>query len=75
MESLHFCSFMPIRGAHAWSPPNADAGRDWQDWLFPGQPEGDPITLVAYPLGTAPPPVEGQHLIKRTWFEYVASWT
>lgn len=74
MESLHFCSFMPIRGAHAWSPPDGGAGRQWRDWLFPGQPKGDPTTLVAYPLGTAPPADEGQYLIKRTWFEYVASW-
>lgn len=74
MESLHFCGFMPMRGAHAWSPPDDGAGRQWRDWLFPGQPKGDPITFVAYPLGTAPPVYEGQHLIKRTWFEYVSSW-
>jgi len=74
MESLHFCGFMPMRGAHAWSPPDADAERNWKDWLFPDQPEGDPTTLIAHPLGTAPPVCAGQHLIKRTWFEYVASW-
>ncbi len=75
MESLHFCGFMPMRGAHAWSPPEGGAGRDWADWLFPDQPEGDPTALVAYPLGTAPPANEGQYLIKREWFEYVASWS
>ncbi len=74
MESLHFCSFMPLRGVHAWSPPDADAGRQWQDWLFPGQPREDPTALIAYPLGTAPPVREGRRLIKREWFEYVASW-
>ena len=74
MESLHFCGFMPMRGAHAWSSPDADAGRQWRDWLFPGQPEGDPTALVAYPLGSAPPAGEGQRLIKRQWFEYAASW-
>ncbi len=75
MESLHFCGFMPMRGAHAWSPPpDTGSGRNWRDWLFPGQPEGDPTALIAYPLGSAPAAGEGQHLIKRTWFEYVASW-
>jgi len=75
MESLHFCGFMPMRGAHAWSSSDPDAGQQWQDWLFPGQPAGDPTTLIAYPLGTAPPAGEGQHLIKREWFEYVVSWS
>jgi protein-L-isoaspartate(D-aspartate) O-methyltransferase len=74
MESLHFCGFMPMRGAHAWSSSDPDAGRQWQDWLFPGQPEGDPTALIAYPLGSAPPVRADQRLIKRTWFEYVASW-
>ncbi len=74
MESLHFCGFMPMRGAHAWSPPDTGSGRNWRDWLFPGQPEGEPTALIAYPLGSAPPAGESQHLIKRTWFEYVASW-
>ncbi|MDQ2800386.1 MAG: methyltransferase domain-containing protein, partial [Armatimonadota bacterium] len=74
MESLHFCGFMPIRGEHAWPTPKPDAGQNWQHWLFPGQPEGDPTSLIAYPLGMAPPIINDQHLIKRTWFEYVASW-
>jgi protein-L-isoaspartate(D-aspartate) O-methyltransferase len=78
MESLHFCGFMELRGAYQWSPPDEEtAGRswqDWQDWLFPGQPKGDPASLVAYPLGTAPLAGEGQHSVKHRWFEYVASW-
>jgi len=78
MESLYFCGFMELRGAYQWSPPDEEtAGRswqDWQDWLFPGQPKGDPASLVAYPLGTAPPLGAGQHLVKRSWFEYVAAW-
>ncbi len=78
MESLHFCGFMELRGAYQWSPSDGEtAGRswqDWQDWLFPGQPKGDPASLVAYPLGTAPPVGEDQHSVKHRWFEYVASW-
>lgn len=75
MESLHFCGFMPMRGECAWPLSDTGAGQNWQDWLFPGQPEGDPTSLIAYPLGTAPSIGEGQRLIKRIWFEYVASWT
>lgn len=75
MESLHFCGFMPMRGDHAWLPPSdGGAGQNWQDWLFPGQPEGDPASLVAYPIGTAPPILAVERLMQRAWFEYAVSW-
>ncbi len=73
MESLHFCGFMEMRGSHRWSPVQAE-GRNWQDWLFAGQPPGDPVSLIAYPAGAAPALRAGEHLAGYGWFEYVASW-
>ena len=75
MESLHFCGFMEMRGAYRWvSPPNGSEGRNWSDWLFPGQPPGDPSRLAAYPVGSAPTLGAEEHLARYGWFEYIASW-
>ena len=73
MEATHFCGFMPMRGVH--EQPAAPSPADWKNWLFPGQPEGDPIRLIGYPIGTAPAPGPGEHLVQRWWFEYIASWS
>lgn len=73
MEALHFCGFMPMRGVH--EQPAAPSPADWKNWLFPGQPEGDPVHLIGYPIGTAPAPGPGEHLVQRRWFEYIASWS
>lgn len=73
MEAMHFCGFMRMRGVH--EQPEAPGAADWKDWLFPGQPEGDPIRLIGYSLGTAPAPSPGEHLVQRRWFEYIASWS
>ncbi len=79
MEAIHFCGFMPMRGVHEQSGVREQAGTpgvvDWKSWLFPGQPEGDPVSLIGYPLGTAPAPGPGEHLIQRRWFEYIACWS
>lgn len=72
MESLHFCGFMELRGAHRWSPEGGTGEHNWRDWLFPGQPEGELAEIIAYPLGTAPPAGEGQHSVQRGSFEYIA---
>lgn len=73
MEATHFCGFMPMRGVH--EQPATPGAADWKDWLFPGQPEGDPISFIGYPLGTAPTPGPGEHLVPRRWFEYIAHWS
>ena len=73
MDGLHFCSFMRMRGEREWRP-SEEAAQDWSDWLFPGQPAGEPTSLVAYPSGTAPAPGAGEFMINRRWFDYVASW-
>ena len=73
MEATHLCGFMPMRGVH--EQPGTPGAADWKDWLFPGQPEGDPISLIGYPLGTAPAPGPGEHLVPRRWFEYIAHWS
>ncbi len=73
MEAIHFCGFMPMRGAH--EQPGTPGAVDWKDWLFPKQPEGDPIRLIGYPIGTAPAPGLGEHLVQRRWFEYIAYWS
>ena len=73
MDGLHVCGFMRMRGALEWTPSEA-ASHDWNDWLFPGQPEGEPTSLIAYPSGAAPAPGEGEHLVHRRWFDYVVAW-
>lgn len=72
MEAIHSCSFMPMRGAHEQT--GTPGAADWKNWLFPDQPEGDPASLIGYPLGTAPAPGPGEHLVPRRWFEYLAAW-
>ncbi len=72
MEAIHFCGFMPMRGAH--EQMGTPGAADWKGWLFPGQPEGDPVSLIGYPLGTAPAPGLGEYLVQRQWFEYIATW-
>ncbi len=72
MEAIHFCGFMPMRGVH--EQPGTPGAVDWKGWLFPGQPEGDPVSLIGYPIGTAPAPGPGEHLVQRRWFEYIAYW-
>jgi len=73
MVAQAMCSFMRMRGASELPLENiASERRD--DWLFPGQPAGDPDSLIAYPAGTAPAPGAGEHIVKRHWFDYVASW-
>lgn len=67
------CGFMRMRGASE-VPPDSALSATWNDWLFPGQPAGDPVSLIAYPAGTAPAPGAGEHVVKRRWFDYVASW-
>jgi len=73
MVGQTMCSFMRMRGASGL--PLEDIAQDKrEDWLFPGQPAGDPASLVAYPAGTAPAPGAGEHLVHRRWFDYVAWW-
>ncbi len=74
MDGLHVCSFMRMRGASEWTPAQDAGGWDRNDWLFPGQPPGEPTSLIAYPSGTAPAPGEGEFITQRRWFDYVASW-
>ncbi|GEM_PF-1735201 len=67
------CGFMRMRGASEMLPGSV-APEAGSDWIFPGQPAGDPASLVAYPAGTAPAPGAGEHLVHRRWFDYVAAW-
>lgn len=74
MEDNVFCSFMPMRGAHAAEPEAQAPNANWNDWLCPSQPAEAPASLIAYPTGTAPPLLPGQTLIEKRWFDYVAAW-
>ena len=74
MDGLHTCSFMRMRGELEWMPSAEATPQNWNDWLFPGQPAGEPTSLIAYPSGMAPAPKEGEFVINRQWFDYVASW-
>jgi protein-L-isoaspartate(D-aspartate) O-methyltransferase len=74
MEDNVFCSFMPMRGAHAADPDAQRPNPNWNDWLCPSQPAEAPKSLIAYPTGTMPPLQPGQTLIEKRWFDYVAAW-
>ena len=74
MDGLHTCGFMRMRGAQEQTPSAETTPQNWNDWLFPGQPAGEPTSLIAYPSGSAPTPGEGEFILQRRWFAYLASW-